>query len=187
MAQGNSENSSGGKPAIVIIPGAACPTPFYTDLVSKLSAYGYETHVHNLRSYTQSPAAGAVPGSLADDAAYFHDKIEALADAGKDVVVVAHSYGGLVATDAAHGLSKAERAAGSGQPGGVVRIVYLTCIVGPVGSTSAETCASLPKFEFMEAADEVCMLATLSLITPFFLFSSLYQENTTTIGLGCYN
>ena len=155
MAQGIPEDSTSGKPTIIIIPGSACPIPFYTDLVSILTGHGYETHVHNLRSYTQSPAAGAEPGSLADDAAYFHDKIEALADAGKDVVVVAHSYGGLVATDAAHGLSKAERA-GAGQPGGVVRIVYLTCIVGPVGSTSSETCASLPKFEFMEAADEVC-------------------------------
>jgi alpha-beta hydrolase superfamily lysophospholipase len=167
MAQGSSENASSGKPTIVIIPGGACPTPFYTDLVSNLTTHGYETHVHNLRSYTRNPE-GAVPGSLADDAAYFHDKIEALADAGKDVVVVAHSYGGLVATDAAHGLSKVERA-GSGQLGGVVRIVYLSCIVGPVGSTSSETCANLPKFEFMEAADEVCY----SSLSPLPVFSTL--------------
>ncbi|KEF61206.1 uncharacterized protein A1O9_02771 [Exophiala aquamarina CBS 119918] len=140
------------KPAIVVIPGSACPTPFYADLVANLTAHGYEAQVHNLRTYTANPTAETVPGSLADDAEYFHGKIAALADAGKDVVVVAHSYGGLVATDAVHGLSKAER---GGKAGGVVRIIYLSCIVGAVGSTSAETCApSLPKFDFMEPVDE---------------------------------
>lgn len=147
MAQSN-------KPAIVVIPGAACPVVFYNDLVSSLKQHGHEAETHNLRSYSDD--ATSEPKGLAEDAAYFHDKIEALVDEGKDVVVVGHSYGGLVTTDATHGLSKAERQ-GSGKRGGVVRIIYLTCIVGAVGSSSTETTLDrLPKYSFMEPADEVC-------------------------------
>lgn len=155
MAQGTSNPS---KPTIVVIPGGACPVVFYNDLVSSLTKHGHEAETHNLRSYTDNPK-GSEPQGLAEDAAYLHEKIEALADQGKDVVVVGHSYGGLVTTDAAHGLSKAERAR-AGKRGGIVRIIYLTCIVGAVGSSSAETCADrLPKFEFMEPADKVCVSA----------------------------
>ena len=154
MVQGTSKPS---KPAIVVIPGGACPVVFYNDLVSSLIKHGHEAETHNLRSYTDDPK-GTEPLGLADDAAYLHEKIEALADQGKDVVVVGHSYGGLVTTDAAHGLSKTERAR-AGKRGGIVRIIYLTCIVGAVGSSSAETCAGrLPEFSFMVPADEVCCL-----------------------------
>jgi pimeloyl-ACP methyl ester carboxylesterase len=90
---------------------------------------------------------------LADDADFFHDKIEDLVSAGKDVVVVAHSYGGMVATDAAQGLSTAARA-DQGLAGGVSRIVYLASIVAEVGETAGELTANL-KFDFMKPV-EVC-------------------------------
>lgn len=151
MTQSTSASS---KPTILVIPGGACPVIFYNDLVSSLTKHGFEAETHNLRSYTDTPKT-SVPQGLAEDAAYMHKKIEALVDQGKDVVVVGHSYGGLVTTDAAHGLSKAERSQ-AGRHGGVVRIIYLSCIVGAVGSTSAETCAGrLPEFDFMVPVDEV--------------------------------
>lgn len=40
------------------------------------------------------------------------------------MVVVAHSYGGVVASSAVEGLSKAARAQ-AGKPGGVIKVVYL--------------------------------------------------------------
>lgn len=164
MAQGTPTSS---KPTILVIPGGACPVVFYNDLVSSLGKHGYEAETHNLRSYTDDPT-GSEPEGLTEDAAYFHAKIETLADAGKDVVVVGHSFGGLVTTDAAHGLSKAERER-KGKRGGVVRIIYLSCIVGAVGSSSAETCAGrLPNFDFLEPVDEVCVLSNTFIF--FFLF-----------------
>jgi hypothetical protein len=46
------------------------------------------------------------------------------ADAGKDVILVMHSYGGVPGSAAAKDLSKEERAKES-KPGGIVRLVYL--------------------------------------------------------------
>ncbi|KPI41920.1 uncharacterized protein AB675_5297 [Cyphellophora attinorum] len=147
------DTTTSSNPTIFVIPGGACPVVFYNDLVSTLTKQGFEAETHNLRSYTDDPK-NAEPQGLTEDAAYMHEKIEALVDQGKEVVVVGHSYGGLVTTDAAHGLSKAERAR-AGKRGGIVRIIYLSCIVGAVGSNSTETCAGrLPEFDFMQPSEE---------------------------------
>jgi pimeloyl-ACP methyl ester carboxylesterase len=47
-----------------------------------------------------------------------------LNDHGKDVVIIAHSYGGVVAGGAARGLAKGTRRA-QGQTTGVVGLVYV--------------------------------------------------------------
>lgn len=143
------------KPTILIIPGAASPAALYRDVANYLeSTGGYEVQVHELLSASRVPPQE--PAGLPEDAAFFHEKLHELTDAGKEVVVLCHSYGGLVATDAAHGLGKEERTR-TGLEGGIVRIVYLTCIVGPVGEASADVCKNVPKYDFMVPADEVCM------------------------------
>ena len=125
----------------------------YNNLAKYLrSSGGYEVHVHDLLSASRSPPEEAA--GLPEDADFFHGKLKEICDAGKEVVVLCHSYGGLVATDAAHGLGKDERAR-DGVRGGIIRIVYLTCIVGPVGESSAEVCKNVPKYDFMIPADEV--------------------------------
>lgn len=143
------------KPTIFIIPGAASPATLYGDLANALeSSGGYEVQVHDLLSASRTPPQQ--PAGLPEDAAFFHEKLQELTGAGKDVVVLCHSYGGLVATDAAYGLGKEERKR-AGSEGGIVRIVYLTCIVGPVGEASADVCKDVPKYDFMVPADEVCI------------------------------
>jgi alpha-beta hydrolase superfamily lysophospholipase len=138
-------------PIIVVVPGAACKVVHYNDLSRQLTSNGYETYVYDLPTASREPPQK--PATLADDADFFHDKIEDLVSAGKDVVVVAHSYGGMVATDAAQGLSTAARA-DQGLAGGVSRIVYLASIVAEVGETAGELTANL-KFDFMKPV-EVC-------------------------------
>ena len=139
------------KPIILIVPGSASPAAMYSDMIEHLVSSGYKSLVHDLPSASRAPPQA--PASLADDAAVFQDKIQTLADAGKDVVMVAHSYGGLVATDAARNLGKAERME-KGLKGGIIRIVYLTCLVGAVGEGSSDICSELD-FDFLEPADEV--------------------------------
>ncbi|GLA07841.1 hypothetical protein AnigIFM60653_009080 [Aspergillus niger] len=68
------------------------------------------------------------------DRASLHAVIEELADQGHYVTVVAHSYGGAVASGAAEGLGVAERRA-AGKAGGIVMIVYLVAFVVPKGQT----------------------------------------------------
>ena len=142
------------KPMILIIPGAASPADMYKDVAKYLESNGgYVVHVHDLLSASRVPPEK--PAGLPEDAEFFHGKLKELSDAGKEVVVLCHSYGGLVATDAAHGLGKDERTRNELR-GGVIRIVYLTCIVGPVGESSADVCRNVAKFDFMVPANEVC-------------------------------
>ena len=67
-----------------------------------------------------------------DDVAFIHHTVEQLADQGRNIVLVAHSRGGLPASDAAEGLSITDRAKHD-KLGGIVRIVYMAAFAGPEG------------------------------------------------------
>ncbi|KAL3958139.1 hypothetical protein ACCO45_008717 [Purpureocillium lilacinum] len=54
----------------------------------------------------------------------------------RDVVLVAHSYGGIPATESTKGLSKVERQR-QGKSGGLVRLAYISCLILPVGESDA--------------------------------------------------
>jgi hypothetical protein len=57
-----------------------------------------------------------------------------IADEGKDIVLVMHSYGGIPATESAHGLAKKDREA-AGKKGGIVALLYVAALlVQPVMS-----------------------------------------------------
>ncbi|KAK5553546.1 hypothetical protein LTR46_008521 [Exophiala xenobiotica] len=128
------------KPTVVIVPGSFSPAYFYDVVVDKLRENGFETIVDNLPSASRSPPEPAA--TMADDAAFFHDIVEKLADQGKDVVLVTHSYGGVVGTEASKGLSKSERTE-AGKYGGLVRLVYLTSVVPTPGNSLGDLMGTL--------------------------------------------
>ncbi|KAL4795477.1 Alpha/beta hydrolase fold-1 [Aspergillus venezuelensis] len=77
------------------------------------------------------PSIGAEPPNrtLANDVGSLRSALTKLVETEeKDVVVVAHSYGGVVASAAVEGLAKKEREA-AGQKGGVIRVVYVAAFV----------------------------------------------------------
>lgn len=78
------------------------------------------------------------PATLQQDAAYFRGIIEALSNQGKDVVVVGHSYGGIVATESVKKVTKSERQAQGKSAGGVVKIIYVASIVAQIGETAIQ-------------------------------------------------
>lgn len=86
--------------------------------------------------------------SLADTAARKSTKIakevEKLADEGKNIVLVPHSYGGVPTTESTKGLSRAERQA-QGKPGGIVRLAYMTCLVPAMGMPAAAVLGEVPE------------------------------------------
>ena len=55
---------------------------------------------------------------------------------GKEVVVLMHSYGGIVGTDAIYNLSVTERAM-HGMPGGVKRLIYMCAFIPQKGQSLA--------------------------------------------------
>ena len=124
------ENSTTTKPVIAIVPGSFSNASSYYALIDKIKALGFEAYVNNLPSTIRHPPEE--PASLDDDTRFFRGIFEKLADQGKDIVVAMHSYGGLVGSEAVKGVAKADRQA-AGKHGGVVKLIYVTATVLPVG------------------------------------------------------
>ncbi|KAF2845689.1 alpha/beta-hydrolase [Plenodomus tracheiphilus IPT5] len=118
------------KPIIVFAPGA-WHTPDCFDIArEQLHQRGWETET------VAYPSVGAEPPNkgLADDAAALRSTLERLSDDGKEIVLVVHSYGGLVGQNALEGLGYKQRQA-VGKKGGVIIFVYLAAFVVPKGAT----------------------------------------------------
>lgn len=119
------------KPTFIFVPGAwHCATKF-EPVTSKLEALGYPT------KSVQLPCYGAEP-PLSDfhpDVAAIRQEIEKSVDAGEDVVLFMHSYGGIVGCEACRGLGKAAREK-EGKIGGVVRLVFCAAFMVPEGRFS---------------------------------------------------
>lgn len=111
------------KPSVVLIPGSYCPALFYNDLKHLLLQAGYDVHLHDLPTTSRAP--GLAPASLSDDGVYFHAIIKHLVSEGRDVVVVAHSYGGIVLRESIHNLSKQHRQK-ENKTGGISKLVYIS-------------------------------------------------------------
>jgi len=118
------------KPSIVLVPGSFCPPLFYTTVIDQLSANGYEAQTIDLPSIGRKQ--GGSGATMANDAATIQSVTSKLVDEGKDIVLVTHSYGGIPGTESVKGLVRTDREK-DGKKGGVVRIVYVTSLVTPVG------------------------------------------------------
>jgi hypothetical protein len=71
---------------------------------------------------------------MSDDADYINALTTNLAEKGKDIVLVMHSYGGICGTESVRGITKAERAI-SGKKGGIIRLFYISSPVPGVGGS----------------------------------------------------
>lgn len=114
------------KPAIVIVPGSFSPAAFYTLVVDQLKQDGYSTV-----EVAQYPSIGRrdpkPPATMYDDAKFIQEVVEGLADQGNDVLIVAHSYGGIPTSQALKGLSKSDRKLKQ-MSGGVVGVLYVAAL-----------------------------------------------------------
>jgi pimeloyl-ACP methyl ester carboxylesterase len=133
------------KPTIVFPPGA-WHTPDCFDIVrEQLHQRGWETEA------VAYPSMGAEPPNkgLAEDAAAVRVVLDELINHGKDIVLVVHSYGGLVGQNAVDGLGVKQRQA-AGKRGGIINFVYLAAFVAPKGLTIKEMLGSqfLPWMKF---------------------------------------
>ncbi|KAF8198351.1 Alpha/Beta hydrolase protein [Mycena galopus ATCC 62051] len=140
--------STATKPAIIVIPGSFCPLRFYDDIVFELEAHGYP--VHGIELETTGRRAEA-PG-LYEDAAKVAALASGLADEGNNIVLVSHSYGGLVACEAAKGLAKSVRE-NAGKKGGIARMVFITAVVGREGQNLVELMADVTVGEYVRVED----------------------------------
>lgn len=121
--------TSAKKPAIIIVHGAwSLPDPSYTPLKRQLEGLGYECYLPHLRtSGHESEVRGQTWES---DVEVILDTARPLFDAGREVVLVAHSYGGVPAGAATKGNGVADRAR-EGKAGGFRGIVYVAAFAIP--------------------------------------------------------
>jgi len=125
--------SSGGLPTIIFAHGAFHRKDAFDACSTHLETAGYKVVIK------QNPTASSDPDTIAHgfeaDVAQVHDEARKAAAMGADVVLVGHSYGGVLITEAAKGLAKGS----SGLSGGVVRLVYICAFAPDVGQSLIST------------------------------------------------
>lgn len=138
------------KPAIVICHGSYHSPDPYEPFIQALKSQGYETYCpqrptadlsrHNVGDldhpdFDRGPGPEGLPSDY-EDVAVVNDILEQLIqEQGKQVLLVAHSSGGWVATQAAiPGLQRRTRQANS-QGGGLIGLFYYSAFVIPVNES----------------------------------------------------
>ncbi|KAF9776516.1 hypothetical protein IL306_005268 [Fusarium sp. DS 682] len=121
------------RPALVIVPGNFSLPRFWSNIQQSVQDKGYPVDVVALKS-SREERVDPAPG-LADDVKEASSVLSNHINQGNDVVLLMHSYGGMVGTEATRGLSRVEREK-AGLKGGIVRLVFLAAIFAPPGKST---------------------------------------------------
>lgn len=110
-------------PLILLVPGAFGTPDGFAPLLPHLKDAGYQTHPG---PYASSNPPDPSAATCANDIASLRNGVilPLLDQQQKDVVILAHSYGAIVASGAAKGLDKPTREK-NGLSGGVVGLIYV--------------------------------------------------------------
>ncbi|ORY71833.1 Alpha/Beta hydrolase protein [Pseudomassariella vexata] len=122
------------KPCILFVHGSWHTPKHFEPIRAILESKGVHSYCPLLRTIDACP-----PISPADDAELIGETLKRLIEVEeRDVLLVGHSYGGHVASEAADAnFAKRVREAAS-LSGGLVRIVFIAAFVSPVGATLAD-------------------------------------------------
>ncbi|EJT69609.1 hypothetical protein GGTG_13225 [Gaeumannomyces tritici R3-111a-1] len=113
------------KPAFVIVHGLTFPPPTFDRLRNALEGAGYDVAIPRMPSVGE----GVIGATMATEVAAVRAAMAPALEAGKDIVLMGHSYGGIIITPTALGYTKTEREA-QGLEGGVKAVVYLEAFAG---------------------------------------------------------
>jgi predicted alpha/beta hydrolase len=147
------------KPSILLVPGSFVPSYLYQPILDSVSREGYEIRGLHLPSIGRSSLQGreSPAPTMYDDAEFIAEEAGKLADQGKDVVVIGHSYGGVPVSQSPKRLGKAERNA-QGKTGGIVRLAYITSLVPAIGKSAKDVLDQVPKENQVHQAVDVSPL-----------------------------
>lgn len=110
------------KPHVFVIPGAYHPGSTMNLFIQSLEAAGFSAETTTNRS------AGNAGIAVQDDVAHVQSLLIPQIEEGKDIVVVAHSYGGVVGSGVIAGLDKRGREA-RGLKGGIIGIICIAALM----------------------------------------------------------
>ncbi|KAL9635073.1 MAG: hypothetical protein Q9204_002755 [Flavoplaca sp. TL-2023a] len=131
--------STTSKPAIVLVHGAWHVPDHYTKLVERLRQADFEVVCPLLPTCDNKKRLTA---DLYEDARIVRDQTVALIERSQEVIMLLHSYGGAVGTEAIKGLSKNERTQAN-LYGGVTHLIYMCGFMLQAGECVGG--ASLPR------------------------------------------
>lgn len=128
------------KPTIVIVPGAWQLTSCFIPFADLLRSKGFETEIVTMPSVggTELPLTG-----LPEDIAAVRAVIQPLVEAGREIVLLTHSAGGVSGGGAVKGLDVKSRKE-AGLAGGVIRIIYMAAFMVPKGSSLLQMLGGKP-------------------------------------------
>ncbi|KAI6712533.1 hypothetical protein JHW43_004943 [Diplocarpon mali] len=159
------------KPAIVIAPGAWQKPAGFSSFASQLQHAGYATEVVSYPSVggTETPLPG-----LAEDVAATRAVLTKLLEGGGEVeiLLLCHSYGGVVGSCAVEGFSVVERER-RGEKGGVRLVVYMTAFMIPKGRSLLDMLGGQPLPWMNVQGDKTTAVASL---LPQVAFNDLPAE-----------
>lgn len=122
-------------PVILLISGGWHTPQSYTKLIEALFSSGFEVHAPLLPSMNGCRPPNA---DLNRDTIFIRSYAEDLFSNGHEIIVLMHSYGGQVGTNALSGFSVASRTKESLR-GGVSHLVYMTAIATAEGKSMVDT------------------------------------------------
>lgn len=119
------------KPTVLFVHGNWHSPAHFAPICDLFNKAGYPTSCPRLASCDASPSVGPY-----EDAASLLPELVKLVEAQeRDVIVVAHSYGGVVATQAITEQFAKNVRGMKGKRGGILRIVYLCALLPVEGET----------------------------------------------------
>lgn len=125
------------KPTLLLLHGAFTTPAAWDILNPHLNQAGYPTE---RATYLSTNPPDPLEATVQRDTQHVRTKslLPLVEDQSKDVVLVVHSYGGVVGAGAAYGLSKTDRLA-QNLKGGVIGLIYIAGNIVPEGQSEFDT------------------------------------------------
>lgn len=122
------------KPTILIVTGAWHLPKVYRPLISELESAGYKVVCPELPTNNNVIPPNKLIG---DDLEFIRETAQKLADEGKEIIAIGHSYGGMIITGSLYDLST-EKRENQGLSGGVKRLIYMCAFIPKKGEGLAD-------------------------------------------------
>lgn len=129
---------SSAEPTIVLVGGAWHEAHLYNPLTFALRDAGYTVSVPAL------PTVGGGQDDFSEDISVVREAVVSATEAGNDVVVLMHSYGGVIGSEAVQGLTRLDRSREDSKKGSVVQMIYLAAFALPEGISLLDALAGKP-------------------------------------------
>ncbi|MCJ1357554.1 MAG: hypothetical protein MMC33_007550 [Icmadophila ericetorum] len=138
------------KPTFVCVPGGSCTPRFYQPSASRLSELGYSSMLIDLPTVDAKPAKY----DFSEDVKAIRDAVKTLVEEEeKEVIVVAHSYGGVTVSEAVHESFGKRQREDNGRKGGVLRMVFISSFPLPEGAAPGGERGDTSKFLPLQIID----------------------------------